>query len=98
MTKMAITACDIVPTNVAVFDELIAPLATSHSYVRVTKQLMGLAGVRDAAEKLWPDMNIEETKFNQSDWVTFPRPLMITTGYALSWYPEFRVVVYVKDW
>jgi len=64
----------------------------------MTKFLMGMDGVHEAAKELWPDLVVEETKFNQSKWVTFPRPLMTTTGYALSWYPEWRVVVYVRDW
>ena len=64
----------------------------------MTKLLLGIEGVRRAARELWPDLDVKKAKFNQSDWVTFPQPLMTTTGYALSWYPEERVVVYIKDW
>ena len=28
----------------------------------------------------------------------FPRPLMTTAGYAMNWYPEHNLVVYVNDW
>ena len=101
-----------VPTSVVVSEELrraaihgmaAAEVAASTMITRreaalMDRRMMGMGGVHEAAKELWPDLVIEETKFNQSKWGTFPRPLMTTTGYALSWYPEWRVVVYVRDW
>jgi len=88
------------PIHAAVpaIDRVLAHRVSLGAAALVDRRMMGMVGVRWAAKDLWPDLVVEETKFNQSKWVTFPRPLMTTTGYALSWYPEWRVVVYVRDW